>query len=81
MGKLTLHVDADLISAAKEEAAVRRTSVSKLVTAFFRALSAGSTTSHPRGDLPPITASLVGCIKGSDVDIEDYIDHLEERHS
>ena len=80
MSKLTLHVDEELIAAAKQEAASRNTSVSKLVSDYFRALS----SNYPGADkqsLPPVTRSLAGCLRGADAGIEDYIDHLEAKHS
>lgn len=80
MGKLTLHVDDDLIAAAKDEAASRKTSVSRLVSSYFRALATPRARGNVR-DLPPITASLLGCIEGAEVTTEDYIDYLEKKHS
>ncbi len=80
MSKLTLHVDDRLISIAKEEASSRGTSVSKLVSEFFRVLASKSTQDQ-EGKLPPITSSLLGCLQGVDSDTEDYIDYLEEKHS
>lgn len=80
MAKLTLHVPDQLIDAAKREAASRRTSVSKLVSDYFRAFESGNSRvgSEP---LPPVTASLVGCIRGTDAEEESYIDYLEQKHS
>ncbi len=80
MAKLTLHVPDNLVEAAKLEAAKRRTSVSKLVSDYFRAFRAGATQpgSTP---LPPVTASLVGSIQGADADQESYIDFLQQKHS
>lgn len=80
MGKLTLHVDDDLIAAAKDEATSRNTSVSRLVSSYFRILAKPRTGEVPP-DLPPITASLLGCIEGADDAFEDYIDYLEHKHS
>lgn len=80
MAKLTLHVPDQLVAAAKEEAASRKTSVSKLVSDYFRAFD-GKSAKRPGGKLPPVTASLVGCIRGADDDRESYIDHLERKHS
>lgn len=82
MSKLTLHVDDELIEAAKEEAANRRTSVSKLVSEFFRALSTKPARSNMEL-LPPVTSSLVGCLAGADkeADLKAYVDHLEAKHS
>lgn len=82
MPKLTLHVPEDLVAAAKSEAATRRVSVSKLVTDFFASLAANKVTSDPTIDrLAPRTRSLAGCITRTDDGIEDYIDHLERKHS
>jgi len=80
MGKLTLHVPDDLVAAAKREAASRRTSVSKLVSDYFRAFR-GVSAREASGPLPPLTASLVGCIRGADADRTSYIDYLERKHS
>lgn len=30
---------------------------------------------------PAITRSLIGCIKGADKELEDYIDYLAAKHS
>jgi hypothetical protein len=81
MGKLTLHVPDDLVAAAKKEAASRSTSVSKLVSDYFRAFGTVAAAGHGSRGLPPLTASLVGCIRGGDEDREAYIDHLERKHS
>jgi len=80
MGKLTLHVDDDLIAAAKDEAASRNTSVSRLVSSYFRVLSKPKTAKTPPV-LPPITASLLGCIQGTDDTKEGYMEYLEKKHS
>lgn len=81
MAKLTLHVPEELVAAAKSEAEARRTSVSKLVTDFFRHLAAKSSQSTPDDTdrLAPRTRRLVGCVP--DANIEEYIDYLEEKHS
>jgi hypothetical protein len=79
MSKLTLHVSEDLIAAVKREAASRGTSVSKLVSDYFRAFSQQPARSSGEG-LAPITASLVGCIRGADARRQVYVDHLERKH-
>ena len=80
MGKLTLYVDDELIAAAKDEAALRSTSVSKLVSDFLRVISTERDGGLPQ-DLPPITASLVGSLRGASSEKSDYIDYLEQKHS
>ncbi len=80
MAKLTLHVPDTLVAAAKREAASRRTSVSKLVSDYFRAFD-GTASGGGVGALPPVTASLVGCIRGADEGRESYVEYLERKHS
>lgn len=82
MPKLTLHIQDELISVAKNEATERKTSVSKLVSDFFRALAAEDSPNSSL-KLPPITASLVGCLEhiSDQSDREDYRDHLESKHA
>ncbi len=80
MSKLTLHVDDALIAAAKEEASSRKVSVSKMVSDYFRVLSVDRSLQIHQ-NLPPITESLCGSLSGADSDMEDYIDHLERKHS
>ncbi|MBL9157157.1 MAG: hypothetical protein JNJ70_06790 [Verrucomicrobiales bacterium] len=80
MAKLTLHVPDRLIAAAKQEAEARKTSVSKLVSDYFRIFAKSEEPGQPVG-LPPVTASLVGCIQGADDDRDAYVDHLERKHS
>lgn len=80
MSKLTLHVPDELVVAAKREAARRRTSVSKLVGDYFRVLKGGSAELQAHS-LPSATASLVGCLKGSKVGRQAYVDYLEKKHA
>jgi len=80
MAKLTLHVPDQLVAAAKREAASRKTSVSRLVSDYFRAFAATSSGDSDK-DLPPITASLVGCIRGAEEGRESYVDYLERKHA
>ncbi|GAA5484436.1 DUF6364 family protein [Haloferula sargassicola] len=80
MAKLTLHVPDDLVTAAKQEAEHRKTSVSKLVSDYFRAFRKAPLDA-PAAKLPPVTASLVGCITDPGDDRDAYIDHLERKHS
>ena len=82
MAKLTLHVPEPLVHAAKREAAARRVSVSRLVSDYFSSLSA----KEDAGDeelrrLAPRTRRLAGCIPPLDSERQDYIDHLERKHS
>jgi len=75
--KLTLRMDDELVRQAKAEAARRGKSVSQMVGEFVDSL--GSARSDEE-DLPPVTASLVGVLKGHDVSQSDYKKHLLEKH-
>jgi hypothetical protein len=82
MSKLTLHVPEELVSAAKRIAAARRVSVSKLVSDYFTSLAANGEVAEPDLErLAPRTRRLAGCIPQTDSGMEDYIDHLECKHS
>ena len=76
--KLTLRMDEERIRRAKEEASRRGKSVSQMVGEFVDSLG-----SQRRGDteLPPITASLLGVLKGTDVSETDRKTYLEEKHA
>ena len=76
--KLTLRMDQMLVQTAKTEASRRGKSVSQIVGEFFGSLSA------PRRQevaLPPVTASLVGVLKGKSVSESDYRKHLREKYT
>ena len=75
--KLTLRMDEALVRRAKAEASRRGKSVSQMVSEFVDSLGS------PRRDeqkLPPITASLVGVLKGHRVSELAYKKHLREKH-
>jgi len=75
--KLTLRMDESQVQRAKEEAARRGKSVSQMVGEFVDSLSSSP---RDRKQLPPITASLVGVLKGHPVSDADYGKHLQEKH-
>ncbi len=76
--KLTLRLEDALIRRAKHEAHRRGKSVSKMVSDYFSALSAGTSRKSPPP--PPVTASLVGILKGFQVSEDDYKKHIKEKH-
>jgi antitoxin component of RelBE/YafQ-DinJ toxin-antitoxin module len=83
--KLTLRLDSTLIKQAKRYADQRGTSISQMVTDYFRALTRQELIpANPRepwkNDLPPITRSLVGSLAGSSLKEEDYLRYLDEKH-
>jgi hypothetical protein len=75
--KLTLRMDEDLVRRAKAEASRRGKSVSQMVSEFVDSL--GSPRRNEQ-KLPPITASLVGVLKGHHVSESAYKKHLREKH-
>lgn len=82
--KLTLRMEQDVIERAKAYAKERGVSVSKLVENYFAALTASEPGKDRdedwREQLSPVTRSLVGCLKGADVDEDDYYRYLEEKY-
>jgi hypothetical protein len=70
-------MDASLIENAKKEAARRGKSVSQMVGDFFGTLGSSE---QKRTVYPPVTSSLIGVVKESDLSEEDYKKHLREKH-
>lgn len=80
--KLTLRLDDALIERAKQYAQERGFSLSQLVAEYFTVLTAqGGDENDFEDSLPPITRSLVGILKESAYDPEDYKRYLEEKYS
>ena len=76
--KLTLRLDENLIEQAKGEAEKRGKSVSQMVAEFFGSL--GSPSQGGGVQNPPITASLLGALRGKGVTEADYKRHLREKY-
>ena len=70
--KITLYSDKELIAKIKQLTKKRNTSVSALVTEFFKTLL-------EKESQAPITDSLSGILKGKTVD-KSYKKHLEEKY-
>ena len=81
MPKLTLNISEKLVIAAKSEAALRRVSVSKLVSDYFLSLSTPPVCRDVEEELSPHTKRLLGCMAESKVSDKEYLDHLSEKHS
>ncbi len=75
--KLTLRLDEELIKDAKKEARNRGTSVSQMVADYFRGIRSRRGS---RKGLPPVTASLLGSLKGQSLNRGQYRRHLEEKY-
>jgi len=74
--KLTLRLDAQLIERAKNHAKNRGKSVSQMVADYFALLG----QEEQNETLPPLTRSLYGALRGTDIDEEDYHRYLEEKY-
>jgi hypothetical protein len=70
-------MDSGLVREAKTQAARRGKSVSRMFGEFVASL----VTIKHRPDVPPVTGSLVGIMKGQRVSEEDYRKHLREKYS
>ena len=75
--KLTLRLEKNLIKRAKAYAKKNGTSVSQLVADYFAAIDEEPANIQ---DLPPITTSLLGILKDTNIEEEDYKTHLEEKY-
>ena len=76
--KLTLRLDQQLIDVAKKTAAKRGISVSRMVANYFAGLR--QVNRQEGKQLPPLTASLIGVVKGTHPDEKSYREHLARKH-
>lgn len=70
-------MDDAIIKRAKAEARSRGKSVSQMVSEFIDSLG-GETT--PGRELPPVTSSLLGLMKGQRISEATYKKHLSEKY-
>ena len=75
--KLTLRMSDEAIERAKEYAAERGISVSRLVENFFEVLDVAD---EEDVEISPLVESLWGTLEGEEVDEEDYRKHLGAKH-
>lgn len=75
--KLTLRLEEELIEQAKSYAAHSGKSISQIVSDYFKVITAPSAAP---AQTPPITKSLRGLLRNSELDEEDYKKYLEEKH-
>lgn len=71
-------MDEMLIEKAKTEAGRRGKSVSQMVGEFFAHL--GEPRREADSDLPPVTASLLGVLKGHTIDDSAHKKYLREKY-
>jgi hypothetical protein len=75
--KLTLRLDDTLVERAKQEAARRGKSVSRMFADYIDSLRPDAKRAR---NLPPVTASLRGVLRGRRVSVADYRKHLREKY-
>lgn len=76
--KLTLRLDKDLIEKAKSKSEEMGKSLSQMVADFFRVMDEDIPINL--NDLPPLTRSLKGSLRGKKVDKNDYLRYLKEKY-
>jgi len=76
--KLTLRLEDHLIEQAKSYAAQAGKSVSQIVADYFKILTAEKTRQATPSS--PITDSLRGLLRESNLDEKDFKKYLEEKH-
>lgn len=76
--KLTLRLDEYLIQQAEIYAEDHDKSLSQLVAEYFFSLA--SQNEKQQQQIPPITQSLRGILRGAKVDEQDYKQYLEKRY-
>jgi hypothetical protein len=82
MPKLTLSVDAAVVTGAKRYAQSRGTSVSRLVETMLRLVSAQSAGRGKQAarESPPVLTRLRGSLKLKRGDVRDYQRHLARKY-
>jgi hypothetical protein len=76
--KLTLRLEHELIERAKAYSRRTGKSLSRLVADYFSLLEPRNRASAD--SLPPKTRSLLGVLAGSELDEQDYRDHLAKKY-
>jgi hypothetical protein len=71
--KITLYTEKKLIEQIKKYAKEKNTSVSAIVSEFFKSLL-------EKKEEAPITNSLAGILKNKNIKKEDYYKHLEDKY-
>jgi len=74
--KLTLRLESELIEQAKAHAKQQGKSLSQVVADYFKVF----TQSEDGQRIAPITQSLIGILKESDLEQEDYKKYLEDKY-
>ncbi len=80
--KLTISIDKNIIKRAKIYASGRNKSLSRIIEDYLKVLSDSSSIETESSDIPPVTGSLGGILKGKkEIDFHSSItDYLENKH-
>ncbi|HOA07045.1 MAG TPA: DUF6364 family protein [Spirochaetota bacterium] len=80
--KLTLSIDKTIIHKAKLYANRREKSLSQIVEDYLKSISANEMPKSTSDNIPPVTKSLAGILKGKDdFDLKSSItEYLEKKH-
>ena len=76
--ELTLKLDENLIGRAKRFSKQTGIPISKLVADYFAMLDVD--ISKEATEITPLVRSLKGSLRGSDVSVRDYLQHIEEKY-
>lgn len=78
--KLTLRIKEPIIKAAKKYSKAHGKSISQLVSDYLSLVTHLEEIEIENQELPPITRSLQGILKGKKVTEQDYKKHLEDKY-
>jgi len=76
--KLTVRLDDGLIRKAKRHAHQSGKSLSKMIADYFALLATDEALQGT--EMSPGVRALVGCLKGTNLDEDDYRVYLQEKH-
>jgi len=74
--KLTLEIEDQLIREMEAYAKEKNKAISQIVADYFQELTQHKTNNF----VPPVTQSLIGILKNSSTDIDDYKQHLQDKY-
>ena len=78
--KLTLRVEATLISAAKKYSKAHGKSLSKLFSDYLLLITSSQINEKHLRDMPPLTRSLNGILRGKKISEKDYKKYLKDKY-
>lgn len=76
--KLTIRIDEDIIARAKAYAATHDRTLSEMVESYFDSLTEDRKLDE--SELTPRVRKMVGILKGSGLDIDDYKQYLIDKY-